>query len=172
MNPWVRAKILISSIKMKLEDAFVSITCFLNSKWSGCILGPFYGLFIYWYISILVLQGHPFTEWQGTSISCSVDNEIPNLNNTVNLTFKGNTSTMHTLSTITKEARNRLSAAMSMNSSDMATLLNDSRENPSGYTNKYAPSMTTLTRYGTYVLIVKQLPEVFRDRHTHLVLFI
>ena len=139
---------------MKLEDAFVSITCFLNSKWSGCILGPFYGLFVYWYISILVLQGPPFTEWQGTSISCSVDNEISNLNNTENLTFKGNTSTMHTLSTITKEARTSLSAVMSINSSDMVTLLNDSRENPSEYTNKYLPLMTTITRYATFVLIV------------------
>ena len=143
---------------MKLEDAFVSITCLLNSKWSGCILGPFYGLFIYWYISILVLQGPPFTEWQGTSISCSVDNEISNLNNTENLTFKGNTSTMHTLSSITKEARTRLSAVMSINSSDMVTLLNDSLENPSEYTNKYLPLMTTITRYATFVLIVMILP--------------
>ena len=140
---------------MKLEDAFVSITCFLNSKWSGCILGPFYGLFIYWYISVLVLQGPPFTEWQGTSISCSVDNDISNLNNTENLTFKGNTSTMHT---ITKEAKTRLSAVMSMNSSEMVTLLNDSRENPSGYTSKYSPLMTTLTRYANYVLIAIDLP--------------
>ena len=151
---------------MKLEDVFVSITCFLNSKWSGCILGPFYGLFIYWYISILVLQGPPFTERQGTSVSCSVDNEISNVNNIENLTFEGNTSTMHTLSTITKEARTSLSAVMSMNSSEMVTLLNDSRENPSGYTSKYSPLMTTLTRYANYVLIAIDLP-VFTYNGTH-----
>ena len=129
---------------------FVSIARFFNSKWSGFILGPSYGLFIYWYISILVLQGPPFTEQQVTSISCSVDNKISNLNNTEKQTFEGNTSTMHTLSTITKEARAHLSELMATNSSDMVTLVNNSRENPSGYTNKYQPLMTTLTRYATY----------------------
>ena len=35
---------------------------FFKARWSGCILGPCYGLFIYWWITNLVLKGPPFTD--------------------------------------------------------------------------------------------------------------
>ena len=131
---------------MKLEDAFVSIARFLNSRWSGFILGPAYGAFIYWYIGILLLQGPPFTERQGTSMGCFEKN------NTGNETFKHNTSTIRTVSTMTTEMTNQISIESSNISSVIDQLTNDSLPNPSGYRSQYKPLMTIPTRYTHYLL--------------------
>ena len=38
------------------------VSNFFKSRWSSGILGPFYGLFIYYWITYMVLKGPPFTE--------------------------------------------------------------------------------------------------------------
>lgn len=137
---------------MKLEDAFVSIARFLNSRWSGCILGPFYGVFIYWYIAILLLKGPPFTERQGTSMACFVDDKMPNQNNTGNETIEKNSSTTRTVSTMTTEMTTQISIESANISSVIDQLKNDSLPNPSGYKSQYKPLMTIPTRYTHYLL--------------------
>ena len=137
---------------MKLEDAFVSIARFLNSRWSGFILGPAYGAFIYWYIGILLLQGPPFTERQGTSMGCFENNYMSNQNNTGNETFKHNTSTIRTVSTMTTEMTTQISIESANISSVIDQLTNDSLLNPSGYKSQYKPLMTIPTRYTHYLL--------------------
>ena len=139
---------------MKLEDAFVSIACFLSSRWSGFILGPCYGVFIYWYIAILLLKGPPFTERQGTSMGCFEDNDISNQNDTGNETIENNTSTTRTVSKMTTEMTTQISIESANISSVIDQLTNDSLPNSSGYKSQYKPLMTIPTRY-TYYLLTK-----------------
>ena len=136
---------------MKLEDAFVSIARFLNSRWSGCILGPCYGVFIYWYIAILLLKGPPFTERQGTSMACFGDDKMPNQNNTGNETIENNASTTRTLSTMTTEMTTQISTESANISSVIDQFTNDSLTNPSGYKSQYKPLMTIPTWYTHYL---------------------
>ena len=125
---------------------------FFKARWSGCILGPCYGLFIYWWITNLVLKGPPFTERQGTSMACFVDEKMPNQNNTGNETIEKNTSTTRTVSPMTTEMTTQISIESANISSVIDQLTNDSLPNPSGYKSQYKPLMSIPTRYTHYLL--------------------
>ena len=143
--------VLITSTKMKLEDAFVSIARFLKSRWSGCILGPVYGVIIYLYIAFLLLKGPPFTERQGASMACFEDNDMSSQNNTGNETIGNDTSTTRRVSTMTTETTTQISTVSANISSVIEQLTNDSLRNPSGFKSQYQPLMTIPTRYTHYL---------------------
>ena len=109
---------------------------FFKARWSGCILGPCYGLFIYWWITALVLKGPPFTDPAQDSLG--IDNtSSQNINESLKLDHMTSTTEM-ALTTDETTSRPNMTNAYD---------LLFSNSSPGIQTTKYEPMMTVETRY-------------------------
>ena len=118
---------------------------FFKARWSGCILGPCYGLFIYWWITTLVLKGPPFTDpAQG---SLGIDNtSSQSINESLKL---DNTTSTTEMALTTNETTNAVHHFNTNSSRSNVTNAYDflfSNSSPI-QTTKYEPMMTVETRY-------------------------
>ena len=118
---------------------------FFKARWSGCILGPCYGLFIYWWITNLVLKGPPFTDPAQDSLS--LDNTSSQSSNE-SLKLDPLTSTTEmalTADETTKAVHHFKTSSTGPNMTNAYDFL-FSNSTPI-QTTKYEPMMTVETRY-------------------------
>ena len=118
---------------------------FFKARWSGCILGPCYGLFIYWWITYLVLKGPPFTDPAQDSLS--LDNTSSQSSNE-SLKLDPLTSTTEmalTADETTKAVHHFKTSSSGPNITNAYDFLFSN--SPPIQTTKYEPMMTVETRY-------------------------
>ena len=118
---------------------------FFKARWSGCILGPCYGLFIYWWITYLVLKGPPFTDPAQDSLS--LDNTSSQSSNE-SLKLDPLTSTTEmalTADETTKAVHHFKTNSAGPNKTNAYDFLFSN--SPPIQTTKYEPMMTVETRY-------------------------
>ena len=118
---------------------------FFKARWSGCILGPCYGLFIYWWITNLVLKGPPFTDPAQDSLS--LDNTSSQSSNE-SLKLDPLTSTTEmalTADETTKAVHHFKTSSSGPNITNAYDFLFSN--SPPIQTTKYEPMMTVETRY-------------------------
>ena len=118
---------------------------FFKARWSGCILGPCYGLFIYWWITNLVLKGPPFTDPAQDSLS--LDNtSSQSSNESLKLDPLTSTTEMALTAYETTKAVHRFKTNSSgPNMTNAYDFLFSNT--PPIQTTKYEPMMTVETRY-------------------------
>ena len=118
---------------------------FFKARWSGCILGPCYGLFIYWWITTLVLKGPPFTDpAQG---SLGIDNtSSQSINESLKLDHTTSTTEMALTTDETTNAVHHFKTNSSRSNMTNAYDFLFSNSSPI-QTTKYEPMMTVETRY-------------------------
>ena len=129
---------------------------FLNSRWSGFLLAPIYGLFIYWWVTHMVLKGPPFTKIPGASRTCFNDpaSSFPNTTtNGVGVTHSVSTTIETTPSSVTEKHAGQSSDSRSTTKDSFLNVNagngNFTRaldEYSSSYEQTYQPLITRRTR--------------------------
>ena len=118
---------------------------FFKARWSGCILGPCYGLFIYWWIANLVLKGPPFTD--PVQESLGLDNTTSQIiNESLKLDHLTSTTEMALMADETTNAVHYFKTNSSGPNMTNAYDYLFSNRSPKR-TTKYEPMMTVETRY-------------------------